>query len=92
MAKTIDELLAEKGDLGDNLSVEDVMGREIKVISQKRIKTSFGPASIISCEIAGHEETILTWSSVLPDQLDLIDEELPASGVIRREGRYYTFA
>ena len=89
--KTFAEALARGPDFGDNLSVDDVLGKELEVTGFERFPTRWGEACKIHALLDGEEVSILTWSGVLAKQLESVKEQLPLVGSIDKVKRYYAF-
>ena len=89
--KTFAEALAETSAFGDNLSVTDVRNKPLTVLDFELRDTQWGEAAKILAIVDGENQSILTWSKVLINQLKRVADLLPLDGVIEKEKNYYTF-
>ena len=89
--KTFAEALAETSAFGDNLSVTDVLNKPLTVLDFELLDTQWGEAAKILAIVDGENQSILTWSTVLINQLKRVADLLPLDGAIVKEKNYYTF-
>lgn len=69
----------------------DVLNKKITVLAFIEIKTQYGEALLVDCDIEGKKVKVLIGGMVLIDQLLSVQSHLPVEATVIKEDRYYTF-
>lgn len=89
--KHISTVLREQSDLGEHLQLSEVVNQNMEVHEYRLLSTAWGDAAVVTIKLDGKDESFLTWSRVLIDQLGTIEVFLPLLGRIIAVKNYFTF-
>ncbi len=96
--KRFSDFAQESGPLdGTKLKIDDILNKEIMIIGFKTKDSKYAKSNSSKCltiqfELDGNRHVIFTGSSVLIEQMEKYQDEIPFLTVIKKIDRYYTFS
>lgn len=94
--KKFSDFAQEINITGDKIKIEDVIGKEIevtgfKISGSKFVKSGNDKLLTLQFNVEGVSRVIFTGSSVLMEQCEKYEKEMPFSTIIQKVNKFYTF-
>lgn len=79
---------------GSKLKLEDIVNKEILVLGYRVKPSKYGKAPCVTIQFVLNEEKhiLFTGSTILKEQLEKYNDQLPFYATIKKVDRYYTFS
>lgn len=97
-AKRFADFAQESAPLdGDKIKIEQVLGKEVRVIGYSIRKSRYeknrsGKCLLLQIDIEGERRLLITGSDVLIEQMEKYGEQIPFLATIKKIDRFYTLS